>query len=171
MSLLRRSEGRAKAEEAAVALGRACEARGWRIATAESCTGGLVAGAITDVAGSSAWFERGFVTYSDAAKREMLGVRAETLAAHGAVSEPVAAEMADGALAASGADLAVAITGIAGPSGATPGKPVGLVCFAWAVRGAGVDVRSFRFDGDRAAVRAAAVETALDGLLRHASMP
>src|SRR5262249_53452722 len=116
----------------ATEVGRACEARGWLIATAESCTGGMVAAAITDVAGSSSWFECGVVPYSNEAMGEMLGVRVDTLADHGAVSEAVAAEMAAGALAASSADLSVAVTGIAGPSGATEAKPVGLVCFAWA---------------------------------------
>jgi nicotinamide-nucleotide amidase len=101
----------------AVALGRAMEARGWMVATAESCTGGLIAGAITDVAGSSGWFDRGFVTYSNEAKTGMLGVRPETLAAHGAVSEATAREMAAGALERSRADVAVAVTGVAGPAG------------------------------------------------------
>src|SRR5215471_1683026 len=101
----------------ATRLGALLEARGWRVSTAESCTGGLVAGAITDVAGSSAWFERGFVTYSNAAKTEILAVRGETLAAHGAVSEETASEMVAGALERSSADIAVAVTGIAGPSG------------------------------------------------------
>jgi len=108
----------------AIALGRALAERGFRAATAESCTGGLVAAAITDIPGSSAWFDRGFVTYTDDAKRTDLGVPAELLATHGAVSEPVARAMADGALARSAADVAVSITGIAGPGGATPGKPV-----------------------------------------------
>ena len=120
---------------AATELGRVLEARGWRVATAESCTGGLIAGAITDIAGSSAWFDRGFVTYSNSAKEEMLGVRAQTLAAFGAVSEQTACEMAAGALARSGSDLAVAVTGIAGPTGGSADKPVGMVCFGWAKRG------------------------------------
>ncbi len=132
--------------ELAVRLGRALQDRHWTMATAESCTGGLIAGAITDVAGSSAWFDRGFVTYSNAAKVEMLGVRPETLAALGAVSEATAREMAAGALARSGADIAVAVTGVAGPAGGTPEKPVGLVCFAWAIRDAArrVPHRAFR---------------------------
>lgn len=155
----------------AVRLGRAVEARGWKIATAESCTGGLIAGAITAIAGSSAWFDRGFVTYSNAAKSEMLGVRPETLAARGAVSEATAREMAVGALAASGADLAVAVTGITGPSGGTPEKPVGLVCFAWARRDGPVDALTANLAGDRAAVRAAAVAVALEGLLDRAARP
>jgi len=150
-------------------LGRILVARRWTAATAESCTGGMIAGAITDVAGSSAWFDRGFVTYSNAAKVEMLGVGAGTLEAHGAVSEATAREMAAGALARSGADIAVAVTGVAGPSGGSAGKPVGLVCFAWACRGGAIEARSVRFAGDRTAVRAAAVATALEGLISRAA--
>ena len=149
----------------AVALGAVLRRRGRTVATAESCTGGLIAGAITGVAGSSAWFERGFVTYSNDAKTEMLGVRPETLAALGAVSEAVAAEMAAGALARSRADLAVAVTGIAGPDGGSAAKPVGTVCFGWARRGGAVDAETRRFAGDRAEVRAATVEAALRGLI------
>jgi nicotinamide-nucleotide amidase len=122
-------------ETLAADLGRRLLARGWRVTTAESCTGGLVAGAITAIAGSSDWFDRGFVTYSNAAKRELLGVPEAVLAAHGAVSEPCAVAMAEGALVRSGAMLAVAVTGIAGPSGGSEEKPVGTVCFAWAQRG------------------------------------
>jgi len=149
----------------AAELGKALQARGARVATAESCTGGLVAGAITAIAGSSAWFERGFVTYSNEAKIEMLGVAAGTLAAHGAVSEATAAEMASGALARSRADVTVAVTGIAGPDGGTPGKPVGTVCFGWARRGGAVATATRHFPGDRAAVRAATVDVALQGIL------
>ena len=155
----------------AVLLGRALEARGWQAATAESCTGGLVAGAITDVAGSSGWFDRGFVTYSNHAKESMLGVSRALLAAHGAVSEETARAMADGALARSRADVAVAITGIAGPGGATPGKPVGMVCFAFARRGAATHSFTRQLAGDRADVRAASVDIALEGLLRLAREP
>jgi nicotinamide-nucleotide amidase len=151
-----------------VAVGQALSARGRILVTAESCTGGLIAGAITDVPGSSAWFDRGFVTYSNQAKVEMLGVRPRTLATIGAVSEATAAEMAAGALAKSRADLAVAVTGIAGPDGGTPDKPVGTVCFAWARRGGAVATATHRFPGDRAAVRAATVATALQGLIDHA---
>jgi nicotinamide-nucleotide amidase len=151
--------------ELAAALGRSLRRGGLHVATAESCTGGLIAGALTDVAGSSGWFDRGFVTYSNAAKTEMLGVHAQTLAAHGAVSEATAAEMAAGALARSGADLAVAVTGIAGPDGGTPAKPVGTVCFAWARRAGAIDTATQHFAGDRAAVRAATVRAALQGLL------
>jgi len=149
----------------ATALGQALQRRGLGVATAESCTGGLIAGAITDVAGSSGWFDRGFVTYSNDAKTEMLGVRPQTLAAHGAVSEATAAEMAAGALAHSRADLAVAVTGIAGPDGGTAAKPVGTVCFAWARRGRALATATHRLPGDRAAVRAATVRVALQGLL------
>ncbi len=155
----------------AATLGRALESRELKVATAESCTGGLVAGAITDVAGSSAWFERGFVTYSNEAKIDLLGVRAETLATHGAVSEETAREMVAGALARSSADLAVAVTGIAGPSGGTPQKPVGLVWLAWAGRGGAVASAARHFSGDRAAVREAAVVAALQGLVDLLSRP
>ncbi len=155
----------------AATLGRALESRELKVATAESCTGGLVAGAITDVAGSSAWFERGFVTYSNEAKIDLLGVRAETLATHGAVSEETAREMVAGALARSSADLAVAVTGIAGPSGGTPQKPVGLVWLAWAGRGGPVASAARLFSGDRAAVREATVVAALQGLVDLLSRP
>jgi nicotinamide-nucleotide amidase len=145
-------------------LAEACLARGIKIATVESCTGGMVAAACTDLAGSSAWFERGWVTYSNAAKMQCVGVLADTLAAHGAVSERAAREMADGGRAASGADVCLAVTGIAGPGGAVPGKPVGMVCFAWATRGP-VEAETCYFEGDRAAVRTASVVHALRGLL------
>ena len=134
-------------------------------ATAESCTGGLVAGAITDIAGSSGWFDRGFVTYSNEAKMELLGVSAATLAQHGAVSEATARAMAEGALARSRANIAVAVTGVAGPAGGSPEKPVGMVCFAWAKSGAATAVATHRFPGDRKAVRGASVVVALEGLL------
>jgi nicotinamide-nucleotide amidase len=158
----------AEAFDLAERLGRSLQDRRWTVATAESCTGGLIAGAITDVAGSSGWFDRGFVTYSNEAKVEMLGVRPETLAVHGAVSEATAREMVKGALERSRADLAVAVTGVAGPSGGTPDKPVGLVCFAWACGSAAAEARTERFAGDRAAVRAATVEMALLGLIERA---
>jgi nicotinamide-nucleotide amidase len=148
-----------------IALGRALAEHGLRVATAESCTGGLVAAAITDIPGSSAWFDRGFVTYTDDAKQADLAVPAKLLAAHGAVSEPVARAMADGALARSSADVAASITGIAGPGGATPGKPVGTVCFAFARRGRDTQARTLHLDGDRAAVRAQSVDIALEGLI------
>ncbi len=145
-------------------LGALLAARGWRAATAESCTGGLVAAAITAIAGSSAWFERGFVTYSNLAKEELLRVDGAELRRHGAVSEPVAAAMAEGALSRSGADVAVAVTGIAGPDGGTPDKPVGTVCLAFARRDQSTVVVQRHFAGDRAAVRAASVHAALQGL-------
>jgi len=137
------------------------EARGLTLATAESCTGGLIAAALTAIAGSSAVVTAGFVTYSNAAKMRMVGVQEASLAAHGAVSEPVAREMAEGALAASGADIALSCTGIAGPGGATPGKPVGLVFVGCARRGAATVVERHVFPGDRTAVRAGTVAAAL----------
>jgi len=155
----------------ALDLGRALAARGLKAATAESCTGGLVAGAITDIAGSSAWFDRGFVTYSNEAKVDLLGVRPQTLARFGAVSEPTAREMVAGALGRSGADIAVAVTGVAGPAGGTAEKPVGLVWLAWGVRGGDVEVASRHFPGDRAAVRDATVAFALEGLIERARNP
>lgn len=146
---------------AAVALGRALEARGWMIASAESCTGGAVARALTEIGGSSHWFERGFVTYTDQAKIDMLGVAGDTLAACGAVSPEVAREMAEGALARSRAQCALSVTGIAGPGGAVPGKPVGTVCFGWATLHAEPVTQTLQFAGDRAAVRQAAALHAL----------
>ncbi len=147
-------------------LARELKARGHTMATAESCTGGLIAGACTEVSGSSEWFERGFVTYSNAAKTELLGVPVELIAQHGAVSEPVARAMAAGALAHSPAQLAVAVTGVAGPTGGSADKPVGTVWFGWATP-AGTFTEHQRFDGDRAAVRAATVRHALAGLLQR----
>jgi len=146
-------------------------AAGLRVATAESCTGGLIAGALTDVPGASAVFERGFVTYSNAAKTAMLGVAPDLIARHGAVSEPVARAMAEGALAASEADLAVAVTGIAGPGCGSAAKPEGTVCFALAPRGGATrtETRAFGALG-RAAVRAASVDRALE-LLHDALAP
>ncbi len=152
-------------DDLATRLLEAARARGLRIATAESCTGGLIAGAITDIPGSSDIFDRGFVTYSNAAKREMLGVSAATLDAHGAVSEAVAAEMAAGALAHSHADIAVSVTGIAGPGG-SEFKPEGRVCFGLARRGAPTHTETIDFGPrGRAAVRRASVEHALALLL------
>lgn len=154
------------------ALAEALLARGLRLAAAESCTGGLIAAACTALPGSSHWFERGFVTYSNEAKAELLGVPGELLQAHGAVSEPVARAMAEGALARSHADLALAVTGIAGPGGAVPGKPVGTVWLAWSARRPGqataggapacaTGARRLQLDGDRARVRALTVQHAL----------
>jgi len=149
-------------------LARALLSRGWRMSTAESCTGGLVAAACTAVPGSSDWFERGFVTYSNLAKVDMLGVPAALIDRHGAVSAEVARAMALGALAHGPAELAVAVTGIAGPSGATPGKPVGTVWLALAVRGAGCDTRRLQLDGERRAVREQTVERALQWCIERA---
>ena len=145
-------------------LATALLARGWMLATAESCTGGLIAGACTDLAGSSNWLERGFVSYSNAAKTELLGVDAALIARHGAVSEPVARAMAQGALQHSKAQCALAITGIAGPGGGSADKPVGTVWFAWATP-QGVRSEMQRFDGDRAQVRSATVQHSLAVLL------
>lgn len=147
-------------------LAAALLARGAQMATAESCTGGLIAGACTDIAGSSDWFERGFVSYSNQAKTEMLGVDAALIEAHGAVSEAVALAMARGAVAHSRAQCSLAVTGVAGPSGGSPAKPVGTVWFGWCVDGH-TDAECLRFDGDRAAVRQQTVEHALRGLLRR----
>jgi nicotinamide-nucleotide amidase len=146
-------------------LGERMRAAGLRAATAESCTGGLVAGQITAVAGSSDWFERGFVTYSNEAKVELLDVPLPAIIQHGAVSEPVARAMAEGALARSRADVAVAVTGIAGPGGGSAAKPVGTVWFAWARRGAPTTSALHVLPGDRDAVRTASVTIALTGLL------
>ncbi len=144
----------------------AARAKAWRIATAESCTGGMVSAALTDVAGSSDVFDRGFVTYSNAAKQDMLGVKADTLAAFGAVSEAVAAEMANGALTRSQADLAVSITGIAGPGG-SEFKPEGRVCFGLAAKGMPVHTETVEFGAQgRAVVRSAACAHALTLLVR-----
>ncbi len=141
--------------------------RGWRIATAESCTGGLVAAACTQVAGSSDWFERGFVTYSNAAKIDLLGVDAALIEAHGAVSEAVAQAMVHGALGRAPVDLAVVVTGIAGPGGAVPGKPVGTVWLAWGTA-AGMQAERLQLAGDRDAVRSASVHAALRRLTEAA---
>jgi nicotinamide-nucleotide amidase len=148
----------------AVELGRAALARGAKVAVAESCTGGLVAGVITAVAGSSDWFERGYVAYSNAAKIDALEVAPETIGRFGAVSVETAAEMARGARQASGARLAVAITGIAGPDGGSAGKPVGTVCFAWAGPRS-VESEQWQLDGDRAGIRRESVRIALAGLI------
>ncbi len=148
-------------------LGDALRRRGWRLATAESCTGGLIAAACTSVAGSSDWFERGFVSYSNLAKTQMLGVDAALVTAHGAVSEQVARAMAQGAAEIAGVELAVAVTGIAGPGGATPGKPVGLVWLALARRGPSLlqlQSEKLQLHGDRSAVREQTLRAALQRL-------
>jgi nicotinamide-nucleotide amidase len=157
-------------------LAEALNGRGWRMATAESCTGGLIAARCTDRAGSSVWFERGFVTYSNEAKTELLGVPAQAIAAEGAVSATVARAMAEGALQRSHAQVAVAVTGIAGPGGAVPGKPVGTVWMGWAVRqGTTIesaiqsDTRLLQLSGDRAEIRLATVQAALEQVLLLAS--
>lgn len=150
----------------AAEVGRMLERAGLVLAVAESCTGGWVAQAVTSVAGSSAWFDRGFVTYSNAAKTEMLGVAADKLTRHGAVSEPTARTMAEGALGHSRAQVAVAITGIAGPDGGTADKPVGTVWFAWAMQGRATRAERRQLDGDRESIRRQSVAIALEGLLR-----
>lgn len=152
-------------EPAVLALADALRARGEFVAAAESCTGGLIAAACTSIAGSSDWFERGFVTYSNEAKTEMLGVPAALLAAHGAVSEPVVRAMAEGALAQSRADWAVAVTGIAGPGGAVPGKPVGTVWLAVMRRGHAPRSTRLQLGGDRTTVREQTTDIALRTLL------
>ncbi len=145
-------------------LAAALRQRGWMLATAESCTGGLIAGTCTGLSGSSDWFDRGFVTYSNAAKVAQLGVPESLFALHGAVSEPVARAMAEGARRHSMAQVSVAVTGVAGPTGGSPEKPVGTVWFAWSgPRGARAECRCF--DGDRDAVRRATVQHALEGLI------
>ena len=158
------------------ALAQALMQHGWMLTTAESCTGGLIAARCTELAGSSDWFERGFVTYSNEAKHELLGVDTVLLTEHGAVSEAVAQAMALGAMRHSQAQVSIAVTGIAGPSGGSADKPVGTVWFAWALPSdtgptlgaetAWVKTECQRFDGDRAAVRAATVHHALDTLVR-----
>lgn len=154
-------------EASVQALAALLLARGWRLVTAESCTGGLIAATCTEVSGSSAWFERGVVTYSNEAKTELLGVPAALIEAHGAVSEPVALAMAEGALRHSHADVAVAVTGIAGPTGGSADKPVGTVWIAWALSGARAHAECHHFPGDRGQVRAATVDHALAGLRRR----
>lgn len=150
----------------ATQLGIALTNHGWMLATAESCTGGWVSEAVTAIAGSSKWFDRGFVTYSNQAKQDMLKVKAETLENVGAVSEETAIEMLNGAIAHSTAHVAVAITGIAGPDGGTPQKPVGTVWIAWGGRNLSTKTHCYYFQGDRYAVRLQATQHALDGLIR-----
>ena len=150
-------------------LGQALKVGNLSLTTAESCTGGWVAKVMTDIEGSSAFFDRGFVTYTNESKQEMLGVSAETLSTHGAVSEATVKEMALGALKHSHADLSLAISGIAGPGGGTIEKPVGTVCFAWASRDGWLDTQQEIFSGDRQAVRTQAVLIALQGVLEKVS--
>lgn len=157
----------AELETLARKVGAALKERDAMLATAESCTGGWAAQALTSVAGSSDWFDRGFVTYTNRAKREMLGVKTAVLSRYGAVSEQAARAMAEGALAHSHAQVTLAITGIAGPTGGTPEKPVGTVCLAWAGKKRETVVRRLKFDGDREAVRRQSVVAALQGLLAY----
>jgi nicotinamide-nucleotide amidase len=152
-------------DELAAKVGRRLKAARQVLVTAESCTGGGVAQALTSVAGSSGWFERGFVTYSDASKRELLGVRKKTLEDHGAVSEETAREMARGALARGKGTVALSVTGVAGPGGGSREKPVGMVCFAWAHRKT-LRSETRRFSGDRESVRRQSVIHALEGVLK-----
>jgi len=146
-------------------LGGMLLARGWMVATAESCTGGWVGQLLTAIPGSSAWYERGFITYANAAKQEMLGVPAEILETHGAVSEETASAMAAGALAHSHAQATLAISGIAGPGGGTPQKPVGLVCYGWALADGTRMSSTCRLDGNREEIRSRAVAAAMRGLI------
>jgi nicotinamide-nucleotide amidase len=149
----------------AAELSEKLRARGWMLATAESCTGGWVGHLLTALPGSSGWYERGFITYANAAKVEMLGVPEALLATHGAVSEETAMAMAAGALKHSHAQAALAISGIAGPGGGTPQKPVGLVCYGWALADGTVLSSTCRLDGDREEIRSRAVAAALRGLI------
>jgi nicotinamide-nucleotide amidase len=150
-------------------VGAALKSKNLVLTTAESCTGGWIGEVVTMVSGSSAWYDRGFITYTNAAKQQMLGVKAATLREHGAVSEAVVREMAAGALASSSAQIAVSVSGVAGPTGGTPDKPVGTVCIGWARKGgaAATEIRAetCHFDGDREAVRRQSVVRALRGVL------
>ncbi|MFZ1548579.1 MAG: CinA family protein [Candidatus Nitrotoga sp.] len=152
-------------ENMAVQMGSALKSHGLILATAESCTGGAVASAVTDISGSSEWFERGFITYSNEAKREMLDVAQETLTRYGAVSEAVVREMVAGALQHSHAQVALAVSGIAGPTGGMPDKPVGTVWFAWGIEGRQCVVRLHHLSGNRAEIRMQSVCIALKGVL------
>ncbi len=155
----------------AVRVGEALRARDLTLVTAESCTGGWASMAVTAVPGSSGWFERGFVVYSNTAKQDMLGVKPETLATHGAVSEAVVREMAEGAVARSGAQASLAISGVAGPGGGSAAKPVGLVCLGWTLRDYETRSRRLQCEGGREEVRRRAVVQALEGLLELLSAP
>lgn len=158
----------AELEALAAKVGELLRRNGQKLATAESCTGGWVAQCLTAIAGSSDWFECGFVTYSNDAKQEMLGIEQATLASQGAVSEATAAAMASGALRHSHADWALAITGIAGPGGGSADKPVGTVCFGWAGSDGQLTTQTMLFAGDRQAIRAQSVAHALAGVVQHA---
>ncbi|KQN64769.1 nicotinamide-nucleotide amidase [Erwinia sp. Leaf53] len=156
-------------QQLSIRLGQRLQAEGASVTAAESCTGGWIAKVLTDIAGSSAWFQRGFVTYSNEAKQQMIGVSAAALAEHGAVSEAVVREMAQGALQAAGADYALSVSGIAGPDGGSDEKPVGTVWFGFASAGGEVRAERRRFSGDREAVRRQATAHALQTLLDHLS--
>jgi len=153
-------------EQRVKAIAHALMKRGWMLVTAESCTGGGVAQALTELAGSSAWFERGFVTYSNRSKEEMLGVDAALIERHGAVSLEVVEAMAQGARKHSDGQVALAISGIAGPSGGTPHKPLGTVCFSWAIDQINLSSEVVVFNGDRCSIRAQAIHYSLQGLAR-----
>lgn len=155
----------------AESMGRALKTRGATLTTAESCTGGWIGEVITMVSGSSDWYGYGFITYSNAAKRKVLNVSKETLEKHGAVSEATVLEMVDGALKVSGADFAVAVSGIAGPTGGSAQKPVGTVCIAWGAPEGARIAKTFRFDGDRAQVRRSSVIAALRTVIELAEKP
>lgn len=152
-------------ENLAIQIGSALKSHGLMLATAESCTGGAVASAITDIAGSSEWFERGFITYSNEAKREMLDVAQDTLTRYGAVSEAVVREMVAGALYHSHAQVALAVSGIAGPAGGTADKPVGTVWFAWGIKGGQCVAHLYHLSGNRAEIRMQSVRIAFQGVL------
>lgn len=153
------------AQRLASRVGEALKQRGFMLVTAESCTGGWVSKVVTSVSGSSTWFDRGFITYSDISKQDMLGVKAETLQRHGSVSEEVVLEMAAGALQHSAGQASIAISGIAGPDGGSPAKPVGTVCLAWALAGHESRSRATHFAGDREMIRQQAVMAAMQGVL------
>jgi nicotinamide-nucleotide amidase len=155
----------AQLNELSQRVGNALKQQSLTLATVESCTGGWVAQVVTHTPGSSAWFERGFITYANDAKVEMLGVSPETIAEYGAVSEETAAEMAAGALVNSNAMISLAVSGVAGPSGGSPDKPVGTVCFAWCKLGREPETERRHFDGDRDSIRRQAVVCVLEGLL------
>lgn len=140
----------------------------WRLASCESCTGGWLAKSCTDISGSSSWFERGFITYSNQSKHDLVNVSLSTIEQFGAVSEQTAIEMAQGTLSHSNADISVAITGIAGPDGGTVEKPVGTVWFAWAIKNQGTQTQKYQFKGDREQVRVQAVIAALQGIIKNA---
>jgi nicotinamide-nucleotide amidase len=152
-------------------LGHLLHEKGWMLTSAESCTGGWLAQVVTAIPGSSAWFDRGFITYSNQAKEAMLGVHAETLDTRGAVSEETVKEMAVGALARSAGQISTAISGIAGPGGGTPKKPVGTVCIGWALAGEAPMSTTCRLSGDREEIRSRAVAAALRGLIELLSQP